>query len=742
MIDLGLLLGGMASFVGAALLVALARRHGRAHIAASGLRSPPALRVGPGQVRPRSQLPILTASELLERTGTVGALEKIRTSMGFHPDNFASDVMPLIERFAEFVQLLPASESHHHAQPGGLLIHTLDVAAYAMALRMGYKLPTGAVVEEQIRLGPVWTFGVLVAALLHDIGKPVSDVVVQVYGVDTNTPVQTWNGLAGSMNQLSAHAKGDQLSHYSVAFRENKDYGAHQRLGATLLHALVPASALYWLGSDSALMSQLLAYLEGNGDTKSSVLVEIVSKADQHSVQVNLKNGPRTRFSSAQSTPLIERLMSGLRMLLADNQLALNRPGAPLFVDPDGLHLWCVSASIADQVRKLLDEREERPKSGGGIPSDNTRLFDTWQEYGALVEPPKEFGKGSVWWVRVDIDGWSQVLTMLKFPLNLVYAQDTPRPGALRGSITPVSPSTARSAAEPQTPLESLPSPQSSFSASDPSALPQPLSSEAGDFEPKSFDDASKPGYKDEDFPEFWRPAALMHGLAHSPGDAVQGKGMVADAAPAAAQAPVPVPDPQEAEPEFLEDHDDASSRDTLKSRSPGAPVAAVQALRKTQRLPSAPFRAPSHQARPNADKFVAWLQNGLGTGELNYNESDAVLHFVPEGLAILSPKAFKLYLETNEWMGDLGESKDSMRALQLHLQKAGYLLFNKETKGYFHWYSTTKDDGTPGATLTTYVISNPQAYVRPVPAVNALLSRTTPPPKKSDIPKNSSSTV
>lgn len=741
MIDLGLLLGGMASFVVAAFLVALARRHGRAHIAASGLRSPHALRSGPGHVRPRSQLPILTASELLERTGTMGALEKIRTSMGLHPDNFASDVMPLIERFAEFVQLLPASKSHHHAQPGGLLIHTLDVAAYAMALRMGYKLPTGAVVEDQIRLGPVWTFGVLVAALLHDIGKPVSDVVVQVYGADTSTPVQTWNGLAGSMNQLSGHAKGDQLSHYSVAFRENKDYGAHQRLGATLLHALVPASALYWLGSDSALMSQLLAYLEGNGDAKSSVLVEIVSKADQHSVQVNLKTGPRTRFSSAQSTPLIERLMSGLRMLLAENQLALNRPGAPLFVDPDGLHLWCVSASIADQVRKLLDEREERPKSGGGIPSDNTRLFDTWQEYGALVEPSKEFGKGSVWWVRVEIDGWSQVLTMLKFPLNLVYAPDTPRPSALRGSITPVSPSTARSAAEPQTPLESVQTPASCAPAAGTTALPLPLllSQESGDFTQEPLEPseplgmASKPGFNEDDFPDFWRPlGATRLGTVPSTGE---------PSPPTTTQA-ASLPDPPQAEPEFLEDQDDASSRDSVKSRSPATPVAAVQALRKTQRLPSAPFRAPGYQARPNADKFVAWLQNGLGTGELNYNESDAVLHFVPEGMAILSPKAFKVYLETNEWMGDLGESKDAMRALQLHLQKAGYLLFNKEAKGYFHWYSTTKDDGTPGATLTTYLISNPQAYVRPVPAVNPLLSRAAPPPKKSDIPKNSGSPV
>lgn len=732
MMDLGLLLGGLASFVCAALLIALARRYGRSRErTSSGQKSVSAMLARSGYTRPRSQLAILSASELLQRTGTLGALEKIRTSMGYHPDNFRSDVMPLIERFAEFVQLLPASESHHHAQPGGLLIHTLDVAAYALTLRMGYKLPTGAVVEDQIRLGPVWSFGVLVAALLHDIGKPVSDVVVQVYGADPTKQVQTWNGLAGSMNQLSTHSKGDQLSHYTVMFKENKDYGAHQRLGATLLHALVPASALHWLGSDSVLMSQLLAYLEGNGDAKRNVLVEIVSKADQHSVQVNLKSGPRTRFSSARSTPLIERLMSGLRMLLAEGQLALNRPGAPLFVDPDGVHLWCVSASIADQVRKILDEREEHPKSGAGIPSDNTRLFDTWQEYGALVEPSKDFGKGSVWWVRVEIDGWSQVLTMLKFPLSLVYSPDTPLPTALRGSITPVNPSTPRSA------VEALPEGVSKQGLSE---LPE---SEAGlpPSDPPQ-QEPSAPAVTDEDFPDFWRPASANAGVVRCNAEPAAQSDIALEqalalAAPATApQEPVAMPDHQEAESDFLDEHDDAVSRATIKGRSPAAPVAAVQALRKTQRLPSAPFRAPGYQPRPNADKFVAWLQNGLGTGELNYNESDAVLHFVPEGMAILSPKAFKLYLETNDWIGDLGESKDAMRALQLHLQKAGYLLFNKEVKGYFHWYSTTKDDGTPGATLTTYVISNPQAYVRPVPAVNALLSRTRPPPKKSDPPK------
>ena len=173
------------------------------------------------------------------------------------PENYARDVAPLIANFVEFVQLLPASQSHHHAQPGGLLQHTLEVASHSLALREGYKLPKGTVPEEQIRLGPVWTFGLLVAALLHDIGKPVADVVVTLYGSDPNKPLKTWSGLAGSM-RLTQDA-----THYTVDFPDTSDYGAHQRLPTSLLHAMVPAGALQWLSTDPLLFKELLNYLDG-----------------------------------------------------------------------------------------------------------------------------------------------------------------------------------------------------------------------------------------------------------------------------------------------------------------------------------------------------------------------------------------------------------------------------------------------------------------------------------------------
>ena len=73
--------------------------------------------------RPSDQLPILSAIDLLDQTKTQGLVERIRSNLGYSPDNFEQDVRPLLHNFAEFVQLLPASQSHHHAHPGGLLEH-------------------------------------------------------------------------------------------------------------------------------------------------------------------------------------------------------------------------------------------------------------------------------------------------------------------------------------------------------------------------------------------------------------------------------------------------------------------------------------------------------------------------------------------------------------------------------------------------------------------------------------------
>lgn len=171
---------------------------------------PSAADVGPPDRKPTPRaapsarhLEVLPAHRLFDVTGTAPLLEQIRQRIGFTPENFDEDVRPLLEAFAEFVQLLPASESHHHAQPGGLLVHLLEVAAHALHFRDAYKLPMGVAPEEQTRLAARYTYAVLVASLLHDIGKPITDVLVQLQ--DASGHSKPWVPLGGTMREQEAN---------------------------------------------------------------------------------------------------------------------------------------------------------------------------------------------------------------------------------------------------------------------------------------------------------------------------------------------------------------------------------------------------------------------------------------------------------------------------------------------------------------------------------------------------------
>lgn len=127
--------------------------------------------------------PALSAQEVLKRSGLANLVVLIRVRMGFPPETFALAAQPLIERYAEYVQLQSVPGSLRYGEPGGRLHRALAIVLRALDHRRGQILPRNAPPETLGALAHRWTYAVFAAALLRDVGsEPSADAARRFEG--------------------------------------------------------------------------------------------------------------------------------------------------------------------------------------------------------------------------------------------------------------------------------------------------------------------------------------------------------------------------------------------------------------------------------------------------------------------------------------------------------------------------------------------------------------------------------
>ena len=383
----------------------------------------------------RGWLRVLPAAELLTALHAHEALDAIWRQSRLSQEVWQRDLLPGIERMAELVQLMPASESHHHAHAGGLLAHTLEMTLTALTWRNGCLLPEGAPIEQIDRERDQWTYAVFFASLLHDIAKPMTDLCITWRATRMPQPLR-WSPISGSLVQVTQGWHGAEY-HVDFTPKAQRDYGAHSRLALALFPSVAPESARALLSRTPGALLALENYL--GGQDKASLLARTVIDADRRSVANALMRGSRARFDTAVSVPLIELLMQALRDLLKSGALPLNRDGAAGWVY-DGC-MWLVAKRAADSARTWI--KEHAPEESIPGEAKNDRLFDTWQEYGCIRTNPQS-GQ-AIWYVRVhgtapDGEGDGEAtychdLSVLCFPLEKLYDDAGHYPEAMHGRI-------------------------------------------------------------------------------------------------------------------------------------------------------------------------------------------------------------------------------------------------------------------------------------------------------------------
>lgn len=216
--------------------------------------------------------PVLDFPALIERTDTATLVERLRIKLGFPREVFERAVIPVIEGYAEFVQLLPASESQDHANPGGFFTHGLEIASRALDYRRGQILPRGAAPEVIGAQSHRWTYAVFIAALLHDVGKNTAELHVVIRS-GQGVP-ETWSPRSGAMSACGAVS-------YRVEFPGNdaRQDELHGTLPVQLLSRSVPPSVMEWLAEDPQLVRELLAFLAGDNSARTGAISELVLRA-------------------------------------------------------------------------------------------------------------------------------------------------------------------------------------------------------------------------------------------------------------------------------------------------------------------------------------------------------------------------------------------------------------------------------------------------------------------------------
>jgi integrating conjugative element relaxase (TIGR03760 family) len=352
-----------------------------------------------------------SSQTLLAETTRQQLIQFIRQSTAVPASLFERFWLIPIHRFAELAQLFPASENHHHAHAGGLLDHSLEAACYAARLRQSYLFPPDAAPEDQAAQSERWTTVIIYAALLHDVGKLVTDIEVE------DASGQRWFPWHGPLAQA-----------YRFRYLPQRDYLRHPAAAALLLTQLLPPESLDWLAADAAALSTLLHCLNGQYQY-AGLAGELVQKADRASVAFNLGGDPVKAIHRPQ-TSLPQQIITALRDLLA-HEFRLNNPngGSDGWLTEEAL--WLVSKNAADAVRGWLLRQ-----GIDSVPQHNVRLFDEMQAHQLLIPCVDK----AIWHCRIAANGgWSSELTLLRIPPSLIWETPQLRPAIFSGTVTPLT---------------------------------------------------------------------------------------------------------------------------------------------------------------------------------------------------------------------------------------------------------------------------------------------------------------
>lgn len=313
----------------------------------------------------------LISGEFCMRNFQESLLNKLVSQSGLSPEEYSRYLEPILISYAELVHLLPASENHHHNTPGGLLRHGLEVACFMLNWMVTTKFDhdlTPGLASKRLRR---WYTAGIIAALLHDAGKPLTDVRVTSF-----CGTKTWIRGKKTIHQWCVE---HDMPYYFLSWVKERN-GKHVSQAPVLLGALVGQELYEWINDGGSDIWQAL--VDAVSD-QPGILTAAVKESDSLSVQVDRKRGPSIENNSNTGIPLASLCVDAMRYLLDEGVWKFNEHGSRLWKTTQGVFMvW--STGSEDIIHRVVKDNVP------GFPRSESTLLAAMSQHELFEKAPND----------------------------------------------------------------------------------------------------------------------------------------------------------------------------------------------------------------------------------------------------------------------------------------------------------------------------------------------------------------
>lgn len=318
-------------------------------------------------------IPLSKLRDVLETQSEL--LTRIRLSCGMKQEDYKLYIVPVIERYARYAHLLPATKSQHHRGAGGLLRLGLETAFYSMQAADGVIFAGLEATERKRDMEERWRYATFLAGLSMDMFRVPHSMVVS-------------SDVGGSLDpyehRLFDWASKAGVTRYFVKWSASEfrpPSNADLTANGPLLHLIVPPHAFAYLNAvGSKPMNSMLATITGTVSNSEVLTInKIVTEMRNKVIERDKSLQPEMYGKLTVGVHIEPHIIDAMRRLVSRDKWKVNTASGRIWYGDDGMFLlW--RRDMAEEIVATVSEN-----SVMGFPSEPDSILELMLKSGIVI---------------------------------------------------------------------------------------------------------------------------------------------------------------------------------------------------------------------------------------------------------------------------------------------------------------------------------------------------------------------